>query len=174
MRAISVSRDIVATPRELFDVLRDPARHAELDGSGMLRGHPQGPSPLGPGDRFSMGMAQARIAYRSVNVVVEYEKDRLIAWETWGEFRGRRLVGGQRWRYELTPANGTDGTNGTGGTGGTDGAGTGGGGTTRVTHTFDWSRARFPRLVVELPGYPRRMGPAMATTLERLAATVRD
>ncbi|MGA5566266.1 SRPBCC family protein [Streptomyces platensis] len=167
MRAISVSRDIVATPRELFDVLRDPARHAELDGSGMLRGRPQGPSPLGPGDRFSMGMAQGRIAYRSVNVVVEYEKDRLIAWETWGELRGRRLVGGQRWRYELTPVNGTDGT------AGTDGDGDGGTGTTRVTHTFDWSRARLPRLVVELPGYPRRMGPAMTTTLERLASAVR-
>ncbi|QIY57157.1 hypothetical protein HEP86_24830 [Streptomyces sp. RPA4-5] len=164
MRAISVSRDIVATPRELFDLLRDPARHAELDGSGMLRGRPQGPSPLGPGDRFSMGMAQGRIAYRSVNVVVEYEKDRLIAWETWGEFRGRRLVGGQRWRYELTPVNGADGT---------DGAGDGSAGTTRVTHTFDWSRARLPRLIVELPGYPRRMGPAMTTTLERLASAVR-
>jgi len=167
MRAISVSRDIVATPRELFDLLRDPDRHAELDGSGMLRGRPQGPSPLGPGDRFSMGMAQGRIAYRSVNVVVEYEKDRLIAWETWGEFRGRRLVGGQRWRYELTPVNGTDDMNGTGG------AGDGSEGTTRVTHTFDWSRARLPRLIVELPGYPRRMGPAMTTTLERLASAVR-
>lgn len=164
MRAISVSRDIVATPRELFDLLRDPARHAELDGSGMLRGRPQGPSPLGPGDRFSMGMAQGRIAYRSVNVVVEYEKDRLIAWETWGELRGRRLVGGQRWRYELTPVNGT---------GGTDNPGDGNEVTTRVTHTFDWSRARLPRLIVELPGYPRRMGPAMTTTLERLAAAVR-
>ncbi|WP_414507637.1 SRPBCC family protein [Streptomyces sp. NEAU-L66] len=163
MRAISVSRDIVAAPRQIFAVLRDPARHAELDGSGMLRGRPQGPSPLGPGDRFSMGMAQGRIAYRSVNVVVEYEKDRLIAWETWGEFRGRRLVGGQRWRYELTPVDGVDGTDGTEG-----------GGTTRVTHTYDWSRARLPRLIVELPGYPRRMGPAMTTTLERLASAVRD
>ncbi|MEI5134236.1 hypothetical protein RB199_21165 [Streptomyces libani] len=55
---------------------------------------------------------------------------------------------------------------------GTDG--TEGGGTTRVTHTYDWSRARLPRLIVELPGYPRRMGPAMTTTLERLASAVRD
>lgn len=70
------------------------------------------------------------------------------------------LVGGQRWRYELTPVDGTDGTEG--------------GGTTRVTHTYDWSRARLPRLIVELPGYPRRMGPAMTTTLERLASAVRD
>ncbi|MFI6768264.1 SRPBCC family protein [Streptomyces sp. NPDC050355] len=157
MRAISVSQDIHATPQRIFAVLRDPARHAELDGSGMLRGRPQGPSPLGPGDRFSMGMAQGRIAYRSVNAVVEYDEDRLIAWETSGELRGRRLVGGQRWRYELTPLE--------------DAAA---GAATRVTHTYDWSRARFPRLVVELPGYPRRMGPAMARTLERLAAAVRD
>ncbi|MEJ8650030.1 SRPBCC family protein [Streptomyces sp. MS1.AVA.3] len=170
MRAISVSKDIEATPRQLFAVLRDPARHAELDGSGMLRGRPEGPSLLGPGDRFSMGMAQGRIAYRSVNVVVEYEKDRLIAWETWGEFRGRRLVGGQRWRYELTPVDGAGGAEGTDGTVGTDGAGSGG--TTRVTHTYDWSRARLPRLVVELPGFPKRMGPAMATSLERLASAV--
>ncbi|MFD3421785.1 SRPBCC family protein [Streptomyces decoyicus] len=173
MRAISVSKDIEATPRQLFAVLRDPARHAELDGSGMLRGRPEGPSLLGPGDRFSMGMAQGRIAYRSVNVVVEYEKDRLIAWETWGEFRGRRLVGGQRWRYELTPVDGSDDADGTGGTVGTGTDGAGSGGTTRVTHTYDWSRARLPRLVVELPGFPKRMGPAMATSLERLASAVR-
>ncbi|MEU9120317.1 SRPBCC family protein [Streptomyces sp. NPDC048506] len=156
MRAVSVSKDIGAAPQAIFTVLRDPARHAELDGSGMLRGRPQGPSPLGPGDRFSMGMAQGRIAYRSLNAVVEYEADRLIAWETWGEVRGRRLVGGQRWRYALTPLD--DGADGP---------------VTRVTHTYDWSRARLPRLVVELPGYPRRMGPAMATTLDRLAAAVR-
>lgn len=168
MRAISVSKDIEATPRQLFAVLRDPARHAELDGSGMLRGRPEGPSLLGPGDRFSMGMTQGRIAYRSVNVVVEYEKDRLIAWETWGEFRGRRLVGGQRWRYELTPVEGPDDADGTVGM---DGAGSGS--ATRVTHTYDWSRARLPRLVVELPGFPKRMGPAMATSLERLASAVR-
>lgn len=158
MRAISVSRDIGATPQQIFAVLRDPARHAELDGSGMLRGRPQGPSPLGPGDRFSMGM-QGVVAYRSVNVVVEYESDRLIAWETWGEVRGRRLVGGQRWRYELTPPDGADGTVT---------------GTTRVTHTYDWSRARLARLVIELPGFPKRMGPAMTTTLERLAAAVQE
>ncbi|MEV6563935.1 SRPBCC family protein [Streptomyces kronopolitis] len=158
MRAVSVSKDIHATPGELFAVLRDPARHTELDGSGMLRGRPQGPSPLGIGDRFTMGMAQGRLAYRSVNVVVEYEEDRLFAWETWGEVGGRRLVGGQRWRYALTPGDGT--------------ATSGRAGTTRVTHTYDWSRARLPRLVVELPGFPRRMGPAMATTLERLAAAV--
>jgi hypothetical protein len=152
MRSVSVSKQIGAAPPEIFAVLRSPARHAELDGSGMLRGRPDGPTLLGPGDRFSMAMSQGRIAYRSVNVVEEYEEDRLIAWETRGEFHGRRLVGGQRWRYELSA--GADGT-------------------TLVTHTYDWSRARLPRLTVELPRFPRRMGKAMAATLERLAAAVR-
>lgn len=158
-RALSVTRELAASPQQIFAVLRDPARHAALDGSGMLRGRPDGPALLGPGDRFGMAMAQAGIAYRSVNVVVEYEVDRLIAWETWGEFRGRRLVGGQRWRYELHQPPAADDS---------------GPALTRVTHTYDWSRARFPRLVIELPGYPRRMGPAMTTTLARLAAAVRD
>ncbi|WP_274563487.1 SRPBCC family protein [Streptomyces spiramyceticus] len=147
-RSISVSEMVVASPQQIFELLATPARHTELDGSGMLKGRPQGPEVLGPGDRFTMGMSQGGIPYRSVNVVVEYEKDRLIAWETWGELGGRRLVGGQRWRYELEP----DGT------------------ATRVTHTYDWSRARFPRLIVELPGYPKKMRTAMAATLSQLGA----
>ncbi|MFI9081434.1 hypothetical protein ACIGW8_34070 [Streptomyces sioyaensis] len=65
-------------------------------------------------------------------------------------------------RAVSTPAGGTERTDGTGAAG-----------TTRVTHTYDWSRARLPRLVVELPGSPRRMAPAMATTSERLASAVR-
>ncbi|MGX1880545.1 SRPBCC family protein [Streptomyces sp. NPDC055287] len=149
-RSLSVTEVVGAAPQRIFTLLATPARHAELDGSGMLRGRPQGPDLLtGPGDRFSMGMSQRGIAYRSVNVVVEYEKDRLLTWETWGEVGGRRLVGGQRWRYELEP----EGTS-----------------STRVTHTYDWSRARFPRLVVELSGFPRRMGTAMTATLGQLAA----
>ncbi|MGR8007378.1 SRPBCC family protein [Streptomyces hypolithicus] len=149
-RSVSVSEVVRAAPQEVFALLASPARHTELDGSGMLRGRPQGPRVLGPGDDFSMGMRQGRLSYRSVNVVVEYEKDRLIAWETWGEVGGRRLVGGQRWRYELEPAN--DGSS------------------TRVTHTYDWSRARLPRLVIELPGFPRKMRGAMAATLGQLVA----
>ncbi len=149
MRTVVVHKDVAAPPAALFALLTDPHRHADLDGSGMLRGRPEGPRPLALGDRFSMGMRQGGIPYRSVNTVVEYETDRLLAWETWGELAGRRLVGGQRWRYGLQPLES---------------------GGTRVTHTYDWRGARFPRLVVELPGYPARMGPAMTRTLSRLAA----
>lgn len=155
-RAVSVSRTVHASPGVIFGLLAAPSRHAELDGSGMVRGRPEGPSALTAiGDRFSMAMKQGGVPYRSVNVVVEYEPDRLITWETWGELGGRRLVGGQMWRYELTP----------------DASGNGGPGpSTRVVHTYDWSRARLARLVVELPGYPRRMPRAMESTLGQLAA----
>ncbi|RCV52293.1 SRPBCC family protein [Marinitenerispora sediminis] len=146
-RSVSVARVVPASAAAVFDIITAPAAHAELDGSGMLRGQPDGPERLGPGERFAMAMRQAGVRYRSVNTVVEYEPDRLIAWETWGEWRGRRTVGGQRWRYQLVPLAEDR---------------------TRVVHTYDWSGARFP-LLVELPGYPRRMAPAMSATLARLA-----
>lgn len=142
----SVDRVVPASPHEVFAVLTDIDRHAALDGSGMLQGRPDGPRPLVLGSRFSMAMQQARLPYRSVSTVVEYEEDRLIAWSSAGEVAGRRVVGGQRWRYELEPA-----------TGGT-----------LVRHSYVWGYAALPRLTVELPGYPQRMRIAMALTLRHL------
>lgn len=133
-------------------MLTDIDQHAALDGSGMLQGRAEGPRPLALGSRFSMGMRQARLPYRSVSTVVEHEPDRLIAWSSAGEVAGRRVVGGQRWRYELTP----------------EGAGT------RVRHSYVWGYAAARRLTIELPGYPRRMRQAMAHTLRRLEAHLTD
>ncbi|WP_122263131.1 SRPBCC family protein [Ornithinimicrobium cerasi] len=145
-------RVVHAPPGAVFSLLTDVGRHDELDGSGMLQGRPHGPERLVLGSRFTMAMCQRGVSYRSVNRVVEYRPDRLIAWETTGEVAGVRVVGGQRWRFELEP--------------------TEGGRSTLVTQTYDWSRALLPRLTVELPGYPDRMERAMAATLERLAAAV--
>lgn len=150
--AESVERVIPASPQEIFAVLTDIDQHAALDGSGMLQGSAEGPRPLALGSRFSMGMRQARLPYRSMSTVVEYEPDRLIAWSSVGEVAGRRVVGGQRWRYELTP----------------EGAGT------RVRHSYVWGYAAARRLTIELPGYPRRMREAMAHTLRRLEAHLTD
>lgn len=149
-RVVTVQRHIPAPPERIFDMLRRPARHHELDGSGMLRGTPNGPELLRLGDRFSMAMTQARLPYRSVNHVVEYEQGRLITWETSGRWRGRVVVGGQRWRYELTP----------------DGDGT------LVHHSYLWGHARWALLTIALPGYPRRMRATMPKTLVRLEHAV--
>lgn len=145
--AESVERYVPAPPPAVFAVLTDIDRHAALDGSGMLRGRARGPRPLVLGARFSMGMRQAWLPYRSVSTVVEFEQDRLIAWSSAGEVAGRRVVGGQRWRFVLSP----------------HGEGT------LVQHSYVWGYAGARRLTVELPGYPRRMRTAMAESLRHLA-----
>lgn len=150
-RERSSQRRIEAPAPKIFDILGNIDNHAALDGAGMLTGRPEGPRPLILGSRFTMGMEQGRVPYRSVNTVVEFEPDRLIAWRTVGEFNGHALVGGQRWRYRLTPT--------------ADGA-------TVVRESYDWSGAKLPRLTIEMPGYPRRMEWAMALSLQRLEALV--
>lgn len=150
-RQRSRMRVVRAEPPAIFEVLRNPRRHQELDGSGMLRGRPRGPERLVLGSRFTMGMQQFGWGYRSVNRVVELEEDRLITWETTGELAGRRLMGGQRWSFGLETLHGEG---------------------TLVTHTYDWSRAVLPRLTIELPGYPSRMERALEATWERLAGIV--
>ena len=141
-------RLIQAAPHTLFQLLIDPQCHAPLDGSGMLRGNPLGPDQLQLGDIFTMAMSQGDKAYRSTNEVVEFEPDRRIAWRSTGTWRGRIPVGGQRWRYILH----------------SDRAGT------LVEHAYVWGYARMPLLTVWLPGFPRRMRPAMERSLANLAA----
>lgn len=145
-RAVVVDRLIPATPSAVFAVLASPRRHSLLDGSGMVQGRPDGPDPLHLGARFTMGMRQGRFRYRSVNEVTVFEPDRAIAWRTTGEWRGLTLVGGQWWRYELTPVDGG----------------------TRVRHSYEWGRARLATLTVQLPRYPQRMARTMPESLRRL------
>jgi hypothetical protein len=118
----------------------------------MLRGEPDGPGRLTLGATFTMGMSQAGASYRSTNLVVEYEPDHRIAWQSTGRWRGRRIVGGQRWRYLLRshPAG------------------------TWVEHAYVWGYATLPLLTVWLPGFTRRMRPAMERTLANLAELAED
>ena len=147
-RQVRVVRLIHARPHTLFGLLADPRNHARLDGSGMLRGDPVGPSRLKLEDTFTMGMSQACKAYRSMNEVVEFEPDRRIAWQSTGrKWRGHSLVGGQRWRYILQP----------------NPAGT------LLEHAYVWGYARTPLLTIWLPGFPCRMRGAMERSLANLA-----
>jgi hypothetical protein len=83
---VRVFRTIAASPHTVFRLLADPGNHAELDGSEMLGGDPDGPHQLRLGDTFTMGMSQVGRGCRSINQVVEF---------------GRIVIGGQRWRYIL-------------------------------------------------------------------------
>ncbi len=96
-QVVSVSRVIKASPEAIFDLLTDPSRHAEIDGSGMVQ-HLRGESNrLELGSKFGMDMKFGFLPYRITNTVVEYDENRLIAWRHFGK---------HRWRYELEPVEG--------------------------------------------------------------------
>ena len=91
-RKVSVSRTIDAPAAAIFDILADPSRHAEIDGSGTVRSaKPDGPDRLALGSKFGMKM-KLGIPYDVRSTVVEFEENELIAWAHFGK---------HRWRYEL-------------------------------------------------------------------------
>ena len=139
---VSVSRVIKASPEAIFDVLAAPARHAEIDGSGMVQKMRGDGTRLALGAKFGMDMKMGPLPYKISSTVVEFEENELIAWAHFGK---------HRWRYELeaTEVDGVPATN--------------------VTETFDWSTARLPK-AIELAGYPKKNPVSMEATLGRLAA----
>jgi Polyketide cyclase / dehydrase and lipid transport len=108
---VSVSRRIGAPAAVVFAILADPARHPEIDGSGMVR-QATGHEPIrAAGDTFGMLMHNDHMGdYEMLNFVVEYEQDRRIGWEPELARASRpedeRGVGRRphhRWSYQLTP-----------------------------------------------------------------------
>jgi hypothetical protein len=126
---VAVSRRIGAPAHVIFQLLADPVRHLELDGSGMLRGAATTAIVSGVGDVFAMKMYFGPLGdYEMNNHIVEYELNRRIGWEP---APGRGYPGvspetayesrwGHRWTFELT----SDGP-----------------GATIVTEIYDCSRA---------------------------------
>ena len=103
---VSVERVIAAPAESIFDLLADPARHHDIDGSGAVREAKEGNERLARGSQFGMGM-HLGIGYSTLNTVIEFEDGKRIAWQTHpgGKFGGR-FFGGRIWRYELAPADG--------------------------------------------------------------------
>jgi uncharacterized protein YndB with AHSA1/START domain len=102
---VTVERVIPAPASEIFELLANPSRHREIDGSGTVR-DPKGDTVerLELGSEFGMSMVMG-LPYSMKSTVVEFEPDRRIAWQTRGHGIGRNL-GGRIWRYELEPAEG--------------------------------------------------------------------
>jgi uncharacterized protein YndB with AHSA1/START domain len=99
----TVERTIPAPPERIFELLADPRRHPEIDGSGSVRGAKDGPERLSLGARFGMAM-KIGLPYSMVSEVVEFEDGRRIAWQSRPPSPlGSRLAGGRIWRYELEP-----------------------------------------------------------------------
>lgn len=92
-----MSRVIAASPEAIFEVLTDPSRHGEIDGSGTVQQVRGDTERLELRSKFGMDMKLGVLPYRIINTVVEYEPNRLIAWHHPGK---------HRWRYELEPVEG--------------------------------------------------------------------
>lgn len=90
----SASIRIDAAAPQIFALLADPKQHHLFDGSGMVQGGISGPSRLALGDKFSMSMKFGPLPYRISSTIVEFEENRLIAWQHFGK---------HRWRYALEP-----------------------------------------------------------------------
>jgi uncharacterized protein YndB with AHSA1/START domain len=109
---VAVSRRIGAPAHDIFQVLADPARHPEFDGSDSLRGAGSAAVISGVGDVFVMKMYFPHIGdYEMNNHVVEFEPDQRIGWEpeagrghpaTAGDSTDP-LRWGHRWSYQLSP-----------------------------------------------------------------------
>jgi len=96
-KIIGATRVVPATPAQIFDLLADPARHSEIDGSGsVLKPRSGGPERLSLGARFGMDM-KIGVPYKITNEVVEFDEPSRIAW---------RHFGGHIWRYVLEPVEG--------------------------------------------------------------------
>src|ERR1700735_610549 len=111
-RPIEVSRRIEAAAPLVFEILANPQRHMDFDGSDMLRGAVLDHPISDVGDTFTMKMHRLGDDYLMLNYVVEFQPDRRIFWEpapgdpSRAEGNDPSKVGipaGYRWGYILTP-----------------------------------------------------------------------
>jgi len=96
-KIVSHSIVVAAPAQDIFDLLADPRRHSEIDGSGSVKAaRVNAPERLSLGAKFSMDM-RIVLPYRMTNEVVEFEEGKQIGW---------RHFGGHIWRYILEPVEG--------------------------------------------------------------------
>ena len=95
---VTVQRLIPAPAEAIFDLLADPGRHHEIDGSGTIVGaRSAGERRLALGDSFGMDMDWG-VNYATKNVVVEFEENRRIAWQTLAPKPLSYVLTGRIWR----------------------------------------------------------------------------
>jgi uncharacterized protein YndB with AHSA1/START domain len=134
-RVVCASRVVAAPAEVIFELIADPARQPEWDGNDNLSRAEPGQRVHAVGDSFVMTNTGGSVRQ---NHVVEFVEGRLIAWKPAPVDAPQP---GHLWRWELEPLDD---------------------GTTRVTHTYDWSALtdtnRFDR--------------ARSTTSDKLMASV--
>ena len=103
---IEVQRRIAADPSAIFGVLCDPRGHVQIDSSGMLMSA-TGEAVSGVGDTFVVHMDREALndlplgEYDVTVTIVNFERDREIAWTPTGNFDIGHVYG-----YQLEPTEG--------------------------------------------------------------------
>ncbi|MCY7394631.1 MAG: SRPBCC domain-containing protein [Nocardioides sp.] len=103
--SITVNRVIDASAQDLFAVLSNPERHAELDGSGFVLGDEKSDRITATGQVFRMNMTGPHMGgdYQTDNTVTGYDKNHLLAWAT---APADTAPPGWEWVWELTAQGG--------------------------------------------------------------------
>jgi uncharacterized protein YndB with AHSA1/START domain len=113
VRVASASRDISAGASEIFELIADPAQQPRWDGNDNLAEAPAGQRVGAVGAVFTMTLTGGQVRE---NHVVEFDEGRCIAWRP---SEPGAEPPGHVWRWELEPIDS---------------------GSTRVTHTYDWTQ----------------------------------
>lgn len=138
-RKISRAAEVRAPAAEIFDIVADPHRHGELDGSGTVMSTVAGPGRLAKDATFSVKMKQHGASYRITSRVTDFVDGSVVEW---------RHPMGHRWRWELVPLSEDS---------------------TRVTETFDYSQISAVRAkALELFGMPKQNAAGIEATLRQL------
>lgn len=139
-QAVSRRVTVNAPAAEIFALVANPHRHAELDGSGTVRDTPvKGPQLLEKDATFSVGMKQFRVPYTITSTVTAFTNDSLVEW---------RHPLGHRWRWELEETSP---------------------GVTEVTESFLYDTAKSSKML-EIFGMTKRNAAGITATLQALAA----
>ena len=127
--SITVSRTIDASTKDLFEVLTNPERHVELDGSGYVVSDDRTDRITATGQVFRMNMNGPHMGgeYQTDNHVTGFAENKLVAWKT---APAGEEPPGWEWVYELKSE---------------------GSGDTEVSLTYDWSKVTDQKLLKQVP-----------------------
>lgn len=147
--SITVSRTIDAPTSVVFDVLSNPERHVDLDGSGFVVSDEKTDRITGSGQVFRMNMTGDHMGgdYQTDNTVTGYDHNHLLAWQT---APADTEPPGWEWVWELE-AQGSE--------------------STEVRLTYDWSKVTDQALLQQV-GFPLVTEDQLEDSLGNLASAV--
>lgn len=151
-KSTTVRRQIPASADAVFDVLSNPHRHTELDGSGFMRGLEHGDRLTEVGQKFTMNMTGDHMGgdYKTDNFVSAFDENKMIGWKT---APAGTEPPGWEWLWQLE-SEGSD--------------------STMATLTYDWSKVT-DQDILEKVDFPLVKADQLEESLDKLAqATAGD